>query len=164
MSTALPLVSAERLSAPTWECTLNDDIAQGVAGARCALRVEGEFFYMEAGSYTVPQDQIMSATQLIKEIFPGIYNKKFQNVKMSPPEATQHLGASGQLWFLSATHERIGKIEKLQKVFTKKDRVYLMSCEGRKDSVAKHMETCTNWLASVEFPLLRGLKTSDLPE
>jgi hypothetical protein len=118
---------------------------------KCKRTVAGEFLFLMAKDYTVPADNVVTAEQLLRELYPASYAKVFAEVKL---DALREKHVHGRAWWeasYSFVHTKLGAITKIERVTCVGEHVLLVSGEGAPAVVTKHFGMLANWLDTAEF-------------
>ncbi len=122
---------------------------------KCKRTVPGEFLFLMAKDYTVPAANVVSAEQLLRELYPASYAKLFTSVKIDGIREKQ---VNGHAWWeanYSFVHAKMGAITKIERVTCVGTHVLLVSGEGAAADVVKHFGMVANWLDTAEFATLK---------
>lgn len=148
-------VSAARPSGLGWEC-LQQEAAEPfpVTLVKCRRTVEGEFFFMLAKVYEVPADQVLPSHDLVTRVYPKDYAKLFERHTVRATSKATHQKNKGYEIRLDAHHKERGDISKVERVFTKGQRVFLLSAEGAPAQLTAHKSDIAAWFKSAHFKAL----------
>lgn len=148
-------VSAERPAGLGWEC-LQQEASEPypVTLVKCRRTGAGEFLFMIAKVYEVPSDQVQPARQLVTRVYPKDYAKLFDRHTVRSTAEAVHQGLKGYEVRLDAHHKDRGDIVKVERVFTKGQRVFLLSAEGAPNDVTERKTDIEAWFRGVRFKAL----------
>lgn len=131
---------------------------------KCKRTVPDEFLFFLAKDYGIPQEHVVDAETLVREVFAGSYQKMFPQVRY---DRVSHVQVGGVDWVEAAmqmTHPRLGALAKLERVCTVGERVLLVSIEGTQAVVAKHWAgSATAWMSGVRFARLTAASPPATP-
>lgn len=123
-----------------------------VIGFKLKRLVPGEFLFMLAKDYMVPPENIVSAKELVSDIYPQSYAKQFSEV------AIDSIDDLGDGWWVANyrfVHVKMGAIVKRERVKTVRAHVILTSAEGWAKDMTAHAEAVDAWMTSTFAPLDR---------
>jgi hypothetical protein len=148
-------VTAARPSGLGWEC-LQQEASEPipVTLVKCRRTVAGEFFFMLAKVYEVPADQVVPAHDLVTRVYPKDYAKLFDRHTVRGTTKVTHQKNKGLEIRVDAHHKERGDITKVERVFTKGQRVFLVSAEGAPAQFTAHKADIAAWFKSAHFKAL----------
>lgn len=123
-----------------------------VIGFKLTRLVRDEFLFMLAKNYMVPPANVVSAQELVSNIYPQSYAKQFTKVEV---ESVQDLGDGWWIADYRLEHPQAGVIHKRERVKTVREHVILTSAEGWPEAMKKHAEAVDAWMTSTFAPLDR---------
>lgn len=123
-----------------------------VIGFRLERRVQGEFLFLLAKDYMVPPEQVVSAHQLVSEVYPRSYLKMFAKVAIEGIREVSEGQWEADYHF---EHERMGVVWKRERVKCVRTHVLLASAEGWPKDMETHSEVVAQWLTTTYAPLDR---------
>jgi len=154
------MVQVNRPTGEGWQCTsaAAEDEKLGVQAwsLKCKRVAGGDFFFMKANTYTVKQEDVLTAETLVKKTYAAEYEKTFDTytpLKTAPAK----LGAL-DAWELEmeAVHSARGKIHKRERVATVGRQVMLVSAEGDPAAFKKFGKEIDAWFKEPKFTELRS--------
>jgi hypothetical protein len=119
-----------------------------------AKRPPPEFFFLLAKDYTVNPAHIATPEQLLSQIYPALYAKTFEKVKV---DAITKRIVGGREWWEAGyqfLHSRLGAIAKLERVTCVADHVLLVSGEGAQSDVRNQLAALSAWMDGARFATL----------
>ena len=146
-------IKAQKPPGPGWEC-VDQQASQGNSEARyvkCRRSAPGEFFFLMAKEYTVPQGSRLSAKVLCTQEYKKHYEKRFSKVRYKRSGPATLAGIQGYEAELEASHAKVGDIRKLERVAVQGSRVLLVSAEGRLADYAKLEQEIEEWFSATRF-------------
>ncbi len=123
-----------------------------VIGFKLSRLVPTEFLFMLAKDYMVPPANVVTAKELVSEIYPASYAKQFTKVDIAS------ISDLGDGWWIAdyhLEHVKAGAIHKRERVKTVREHVILTSAEGWPDAMQTHAEAVAAWMTSTFAPLDR---------
>ncbi|MGE5182894.1 MAG: hypothetical protein ACM31C_12560, partial [Acidobacteriota bacterium] len=81
---------------------------------KCKRTVPGEFLFLMAKDYTVPAENVVTAEQLLRELYPASYAKLFASVKLDALRDKQVHGCTWWEASYSFVHAKLGAITKIE--------------------------------------------------
>jgi hypothetical protein len=153
------LVMVPASTDPGWE-TIHKTAGDppGVTTAVTRRRAtDGEFMFLMAKHYTVAPAHVVTAEALVREIYRQSYEKQFQRVDYGP---IREVVLGGHGWWeaeMALTHERRGRISKIERTSVVDTNVFVLSAEGAPEVMAAHAEEIGRWLNEARFAVLERL-------
>jgi hypothetical protein len=123
-----------------------------VLGFKLKRLVPGEFLFMLAKDYTVPPENVVTAKELVSEVYPQSYAKQFSDVAI---DSIRDLGDGWWVADYRFTHVKMGAIVKRERVKTVRRHVLLTSAEGWPEAMEAHADAVAAWMTSTFAPLDR---------
>jgi hypothetical protein len=109
-------------------------------------RAQAGFFFMLAKDYTVPPSAAATTERLGEEILRSVYARNYQDVVY---RSSGLIAAGGRTWHesrLSFRHEKVGAIEKWERVHAIGPRVLLLSAEGEPEMFGALGAIAKTWM------------------
>src|SRR5688572_11837758 len=116
-----------------------------VIGFKLTRLVPGEFLFMLAKDYMVPPDTVTSAKELLSEVYPQMYLRKFAKVGI---DAVREIDDGQWEADYRFVHESMGLILKRERVKTVREHVLLASAEGWPKDMEAHAEAVAQWMTT----------------
>ena len=151
------VVSAAIPSGAGWNC-LHNHQTEGelqVWFVKCRMEADGEFFFMMAKDYVVPDGQTTPSQTLITEVSPKNYQKIFTEHTIEDVESVDHQGHAGHQYMLKAVHASKGAIHKWERVVVMGAHTFNISAEGAPAEFEKYASERELWLESATFAELK---------
>ena len=142
-----------------WECVEQQapmpgtDKQASLVKCRRADR-DAEFFFLLAKVYGIPASEVKPAKELATQVFMATYQKLFQNHKIVKEGVVKFGALEGYEVVMEMSHESMGPIKKIERVFTKGENVFLLSGEGKPEMVEKFSKATESWFAQTRFKAL----------
>lgn len=136
-----------------WEC-LEESHGEAEAAAvavRCRRQNPREFMFFAAKTHRQPVDQRVDAETVLMSLYRADNEAFFDTVEYQRDGPATLAGARGWESELAATHARLGKIRKRERLAIVGDRVFAISAEGQPALWDAHAEALEAWFADVRF-------------
>jgi hypothetical protein len=146
-------IRAPKPSGDGWNCREQTASQDGSTArlVKCSRTAEGEFFFMVAKKYSVPESEVMAPEALFDGPYRRSYEKLFESFTI---ESRGPVEQQGKRWYevqIKAEHAAKGSITKTERVLTKGVDVYLLSAEGSPKDFARFAAEREAWMSKAEF-------------
>ncbi len=125
-----------------------------VALVKARRKDRTQFFFLMAKVYTVPQNQVLPAEEVMMRAYRKNYEKLFTDIRYETSGPVEFRGYEGHETQITMRHAKIGEIKKLERIVADGRNVFLVSAEGKPEVWPEMTGVVERWFATVEFKAL----------